>query len=53
MPTGSEVHGIDIRASLLSLPAIFQAKPGNIPTTVPYLQADAKLVHRWPRSWDW
>jgi Flp pilus assembly protein TadD len=40
----------DVHAPLLSLPGIFATSRSTIPGTVPYLQADAKLVEFWRRE---
>jgi tetratricopeptide (TPR) repeat protein len=41
---------IDARASVMSLPRIFNTELSTIPAEVPYLSADESLVARWRRS---
>src|SRR5207248_8381827 len=44
---GSPLPPFDVHASLMSLPLLLGTTLDTIPTTVPYLSADAALVERW------
>jgi tetratricopeptide (TPR) repeat protein len=42
----------DVHAPLLSLPGVFRTTLATVPTNVPYLFADPKLVEQWKRTFD-
>jgi len=44
---GAPLPEFDVYAPLVSLPGILGTSPTNVPTDVPYLHADAKLVEHW------
>jgi hypothetical protein len=45
--TRSDLPGFELQVPLHNLPGIFQTTADNVPTDVPYLTADAKLVEVW------
>jgi tetratricopeptide (TPR) repeat protein len=50
LPDGAALPEFELRAPLLSLPAIFHTTLKTVPATIPYLEPDAKLVERWRRE---
>ena len=47
---GDQLPGFDVYIPLLSLPFIFLAGTGDIPASVPYLNADPVLKEKWRRK---
>ena len=47
---GSPLPQFDVQAPLLSLPGILQSTLSTIPSSIPYLHADARLVEQWGRE---
>jgi Flp pilus assembly protein TadD len=44
---GERIPGFDLHCPFLSLPAVFKATIGSIPSTTPYITADPGLVQKW------
>ncbi len=47
IPLGAPMPSFDVHIPLMSLPALFETTLATIPSSVPYLAADLKLVEFW------
>ena len=47
VPFGSDVSFVDCQIPLMSLPMVFETSLESIPATIPYLFAEAGLIHAW------
>lgn len=50
VPQGSQLPAYDVRASLMSMPAIFKTTRESVPNETPYLFSDGRLIDHWHRE---